>query len=86
MEDRGALLLDERQALGRVEGLGEHLPRPVTIDIRGPSVKPNAWKSGRYIMITSAGVIAMRKARSVALRMIAWSCIAPFGNPVVPDV
>ena len=37
-------------------------------------------------MIVSSGVMAMRTARSSRLRTIAWPCIAPFGNPVVPDV
>src|SRR5262249_22997148 len=34
----------------------------------------------------SAGVIAMRNARSTTLRMMLWQCITPFGKPVVPEV
>ncbi len=59
---------------------------PVTIDMSIPSENPKRWKSGRYIMIVSAGVIARRKARSTRFRTIRWQCIAPLGNPVVPEV
>jgi len=59
---------------------------PRTIDMSGPSMKPKAWKRGRYMRMTSSTVRPMRSPWSQALRIIRWLCTAPLGNPVVPEV
>ena len=59
---------------------------PLIIDMSGPSMKPKAWKSGRYMRITSLTVMPMRSPWSQAFRIMRWLCTAPLGKPVVPDV
>ena len=59
---------------------------PLIIDMSAPQMKPKAWKSGRYMRITSSTVTPMRSPMSDVLRTMRWSCTAPLGKPVVPDV
>ena len=59
---------------------------PLIIDMSGPADEAEGVKERQVHDDHVVAVTPMRKAMSTCCGSMRWSCIAPLGKPVVPDV